>query len=125
MDRNYKEKMSALRFLLLIAIIGCNVRAFAFLKTDCGAETLICEQSDLSFHDNYYRFVSVGDLITPSLLTRYFPKKKKLDYLKNLHSITLSALCRNNVRFLYIGYSKTIDLKLVSFSISHPFNFFP
>ncbi len=116
--------MSALKLILLILFTVNNTTAFKPIATTSeGIECCYyCTQDDNN--ESEKRVLNISNLKTESFLPRCNSQKAKVKWPLGKRKNSLSVTKKKKVGLLYLHFSKTINLKLPSFSISYPFQYF-
>jgi hypothetical protein len=117
--------MLSLRFLLLLTFIGTNASAFASSMTFSSTEHSLYESDDLVFFDNNSAVLDLPNLKIEGFQPHVNGPKPKVIYGANQSENYEPHVKQLSLRFKYLKCSKTVYLKLPSFSIAFPFHCFP
>lgn len=117
--------MLAFRLLLLFTCIGTNAPIFAATYTLSDTQSYHYKSEEVGFYEDFNAF-----LYNPELKTKSFPNDFTRLTPKVVYNFWQAKRAISNRKQLKVGiqylkYSHTIDLKLVSHSISYPFHSFP
>lgn len=117
--------MLALRFLLLLTFIGTNGLAFEYTAAFSFTEPSHYKSADIDFNEDNSTLLNIPNLRIESFQLHSNESKPKVAYGSKQGENSTATIEQLKIGFQYLKYSKTVALKLASFSISFPFHSFP
>lgn len=117
--------MLVLRLFLLFAFIGSNVSAYPSTLSFSDTEQYNHDSTNSGFYDNNSPIVTIQSLKIENFPPQCNRPIPKVNGTLSEGKSDILILEQSKLRFLYLKYSQTIDLKLASFLIPYPFHSFP